>query len=480
MASNRLLAANLFSGVAVNVFRIVIQAIMLWLMARLVGPEEMGLYQLAMPMLTFVLLLADAGMGDSLAREKSDGTQVWSSAFWGLLIGGTLLSLGVYGASFFYAYASHQPRLPHIMLPLCLTLFLVCVTVIPQARLMREGNLLLGNVGDFLATLTGAVVGIWLAFSGYGVWALVGQFVSTSVVRAVFLNWVRPVMPRFEFDFKALLAHTHVGGAILGGRLIDTGGRFVEFGQVSRVLGEAGLGAYGYANQIGRFFSDSVGNSMWANLYYVAINKSPEEAIRYYARSHRVFALIMFPAVALLTVALPTLIPPVLGAKWIGSTYPIIAILLTTPFGTLGGLSLAVLLARRKIWITLGAGLFFAIARIIVTFVAVPYGVTGLCIVVGAINFAYYLYVIGFISPIIGSKASELVRVIVGPLLAAAAAGVCYHFLLGSAADLIWLVFAGGLSFLVYPVALFLIDNRRTRDDFTAARDMLLKKSQPA
>jgi O-antigen/teichoic acid export membrane protein len=81
MASARRLAANLLSGIFNNVFRILFHLVMLPLMARLVGPSELGLYALAAPVLGFVILLSEAGLGDSLAREKSDDTLVWSSAF---------------------------------------------------------------------------------------------------------------------------------------------------------------------------------------------------------------------------------------------------------------------------------------------------------------------------------------------------------------------------------------------------------------
>jgi O-antigen/teichoic acid export membrane protein len=107
---------NLISGIPNNVFRILFQLMMLPLMARLVGPSELGAYAVAAPVLSFITLLSEAGLGDSLAREKSNDTLAWSSAFWRLMASATLLAVGVYGVSFIVAYLAHQPRLPDIML----------------------------------------------------------------------------------------------------------------------------------------------------------------------------------------------------------------------------------------------------------------------------------------------------------------------------------------------------------------------------
>ncbi len=85
MASARRLAANVFTGVLANVTRILIQVIMLPVMARLLEPSDMGLYALALPLISFVLLLSDAGLGDSLAKERTDGTIVYPPAQGALL-----------------------------------------------------------------------------------------------------------------------------------------------------------------------------------------------------------------------------------------------------------------------------------------------------------------------------------------------------------------------------------------------------------
>jgi O-antigen/teichoic acid export membrane protein len=473
MASARRLAANLISGVFNNVFRILFHLVMLPLVARLVGPSELGVYALAAPVLSFVILLSEAGLGDSLAREKSDDTLVWSSAFWGLMALATVLAVGVNGVSFVVAYLAHQPRLPEIMLPLSLTLFMVSATVIPSALMLRIGNLIPGIIADFFATLVGAAVAICMAFWQFGVWALVWQVLAICFLRMVLLNLIRPFLPRFEFSLKSLLSHTGVGGAIVGTRVIEMGGRMVENSQVSRALGAAALGSYGYANQIGRFFSDAISGPMWANLYYIAINRPPEEVNRHYIISHRLFALLMFPSAIGLALALPTLVPLILGPEWVASIYPIMIMVLSCPFAALGSYHGAVMFARRNVSIMLYGSAGLMIGRVVAVAGSHYFGVIGLTIGLSLINVLYYLFAVLIVSPIIGTRRSDVVSAILGPALASLVTGICFYFLQGEAPSFSWLISSGALSFLTYPVALFLLDHRRVRRDLTLATALL-------
>jgi PST family polysaccharide transporter len=489
MASARRLAANLFSGVFSNIIRICLQIVMLPLMAKLLGPAELGLYALALPILSFVLLLAEAGLGDSLAREKSDDPLVWSSAFWGLMGAATVMAVGVCVASFIIGKVAHQPRLPEIMIPLSLTLFMVGASIIPSARMLREGNLTPGTIADFFANLLGAAVALYMAFNGYGVWAMVAQVLTTSFVRMILLNVLKPMLPRFVFSLKALMSHSGVGGAILGQRLIETCGQMIERSRVSRGMPSADLGYYGYANQIGRFFSDAVSNPMWQNLYYVAINKEADEIKRHYVMSHRIFSLIVFPGAVLLALALPTLVPMVLGDKWVASTFPIMIMVLSCPFIALGTYHGAVMFAQRRYRIMLLGYTGLVLARIAVVVGGIRFGVTGLTVGLSVVNVLFYAYAVVYVSPKVGVRRTDVFTAIVGPFIASVLTGVVFYYLHSLLPHglagmpgpawmpaLAWLVVSGGLSLLAYPAALFLFDRRRTQNDVTAAMAIVQKR----
>src|ERR1700691_308957 len=154
IVSNRRLAFSTLATGGGNFLKICIQLVMLPLMARLLGPDEYGLYSLAMPIIMFMMMLADGGLGASLAREPESNDAVWSSAFWALLISGFVMAAIVIVSSFFLAAAAHHPRLPFIIMALSPCVILFVLSVPAGTRLVRRARLQVisfcGVVGDVL------------------------------------------------------------------------------------------------------------------------------------------------------------------------------------------------------------------------------------------------------------------------------------------------------------------------------------------
>ena len=476
MASSRGLAANLVFGVSTNLVRVGLQLVMLPVMARLLGPRELGLYALAMPMINFVLLLSDAGVGDSLAREKAQDRLVWSSAFWGLVGTGVVAMAAVNGAAWLVADAARQPRLPGLILPLSLTLLLVALTTIPQARMVRVGNTVPGAVTDMVAHMLGAATAIAAALYGFGVWALVAQYLTTYVIRAIGYNLAQPFLPGLQFRASSLLSHTGMGSQVLANRLMDLGASMFERSRVSLKLGAAAVGGYAYANQIGIFASNTVGSPMWANLYYVALNKTPNEVSDAFVRSHRLFALLIFPCAALLAVDMPTLVPLLLGPRWGGSVGPIMVMVLTAPFGNLATLHTAIFYARglgRRVLLGLS---IVVVLRMVTALVGWRYGVFGLCLGLGVISIGYYLATTAVASRVVGCSTALLFSVVAAPLLASIAAGALLHALQAGTASIGWLVASNLLAFACYAGLLLLFDRKHVQTDAQAAMAMVLRR----
>jgi O-antigen/teichoic acid export membrane protein len=460
-----------------NLVRVLLQMLMLPLMARLLGPSELGLYALALPMVNFVLLLSDAGLGDSLAKEKTDDDIVWSSAFWGLLMSGTIAAAIVFGASFFVADISGQPRLPFIVLPLCVTLLMVAATVVPTARMLRRGTTVPVSAGDMIGNVIGAILAISLAFAGFGVWAMVAQFVAISASRMVVCNLAEPFLPKALFSFPSLLSHTGMGSQILGGRLIELGTSMFERSQISRRLGVAAVGGYANANQIGFFSSNAVGSPLWANLYYVAITQSEQDVLRHYLRSHRTFALIVFPAAMLLAFGLPTIVPLLFGEAWRSNIPSIIMMVLCCPWGNLGVLYSAIFYARNQGRIVLYLQSGIALLRIVAVLALWHYGVFALVAALAASNIVIYLISVFVISPYVGNRRKDLLDVIAGPFFATALMALAMHWFLPQDATLIELIIASAAGLALYAATLLLIDRQRAGHDLRALSAILHRRA---
>ena len=107
----RSLTRNIIAGGGSSLLKIGVQLAMLPTMGRLLGPHEFGLYATALPLISFFAVIADGGLGVSLAREKASETAVWSTAFYVVLALGFALAGLVNLCGWALASIMHEPRL---------------------------------------------------------------------------------------------------------------------------------------------------------------------------------------------------------------------------------------------------------------------------------------------------------------------------------------------------------------------------------
>lgn len=419
MSDGRRMATNIIASWGANLVKVLVQLVMLPVMARVLGPSEMGLYALALPILALVMPLADAGLANSLAREKPDNHRVWSTSFWMLMFISLLLAVSVYGGSFGVAHTSNQPRLPQIVLALCAIFPLMGLGVLPMARMIQKGRLVAPAIIDMTSNLLGAGIGIAGALSGYGVWSMVAQYVSVFAIRAFLLNACELYWPRMVLDFSGLKSHLGLGGSITLSKIADSAGRVAENSQVSRVLGASALGAYGFANQVARFLSEAVGNSLWANLYYQSLHCEHDRLGPQLIRMNRLLCHILIPASFLGAALSPTFLPFVLGDKWVEAGWPLAIFCLTYPFTIMSNLVGAVLYARGHAMIPMSVAVLTACARFGAIFILLPYGLMSACIGVGAISILQAIGSFLASRKVIGIRISEVLVTSFWPVTAA-------------------------------------------------------------
>lgn len=476
LVSDRRLALGAAVMGGANIAKIGIQFATLPIMARLLGPHSYGLYTLALPTITFMLMVADGGLGNSLARENLETHAVWASAFWAVHGLALLLVVGVIGWSFLLAYITNQPQLPALMATLSIALIFLASSVLPMARMLRKGRLHVGALADLVATVLGAGLGIVLAYRGAGAWALVGQYVVTFAIRACIMNLMAFEMPAFVFDLRQLRPHLLLGGSIVGSKLADYAGRITENALVSSKFGANTLGVYGFANQIPRFLCESASNPLWAVLYVQAVQKPEEAVIRTYYQFSRLLGIVLFPVTLLSAVASSQIIGLFLGVAWHTAALPLSILLATATFPTIGGLSSALVYARGRGGLQLWISGSLIVARVLVVLAAGSLGLDGIAAAIGAVNVAYGFVAIVVPARVAGTSPRILLRGMLAPFGCAVVAGAACEMLLhvcGSQTHT--LILAEFVSLLVYLGLLVMLERPRLTEDIAMLRALLKK-----
>jgi O-antigen/teichoic acid export membrane protein len=383
-----MLSSNVF-GRALNLARGVI-------LARLLVPDDFGLFGLAAVVIGFTAMFSDVGAGAFLVYSQEDLKDHVDTAFWANLSIATVLASGILGAAPFVARFYHRPDLIPVLAVLAFSLWLQTAATVHRNLLRRELRFRSLAVIDGLISLAAFVIAVALAWRGFGVWSFVLSALLSNAINAVLLFYAYEWIPRWRFSKRSFHALAPFSGWYVAQALAWYMTLNIDNLMVGKFLGIDALGIYGLAYNYAllplSFIGISFGNVVLAEL--PRLHSDPEHFWSAYFMSSKLMAGLVCPIAAALVIAAPDVFPILFGPKWTSAILPfqILAVygairgLWMDPFGSWGKF-------QPSFWTGLTALLLSGLG----IYLALPYGKTGVAlavlVTVGATNMAN-LYVV--------------------------------------------------------------------------------------
>lgn len=472
-------AVNAAASWLANGVKAGLQLLLLPVMARLLGPNEFGIYALAQPTVTFFVTLAESGIGTSLAREDESNEAVWSTAFWVLMITFASMAGCVAASGFALSTITGQSQLIGLMAALSLALPLMALSVTPDARILRRGNLTLHSWTDIASALTSSAIAVTLALYGWGVWSLAGQYLSNYFVRACVLNIIAFKRPRAIFDLSSLKNHLGMGGALVSRRLGEMVARSLENALFERVFGPGMLGSYAISMQISRFACDVVTNPPSGALYAYTLGNSNEAARSLQNALLTIIGLLLLPCMSIAAVVAPHLLPLALGPKWETAGWLLQPVIVAYAVVSIAGLNDAVLMRHNLTYKATVPALFAAAGRVGAVALGPWVGAQGVAWVVAVVFIIQAISLAASMPRSLTDGLAGLVKALQGPALCSlAASAVCLatsHAIGGLSGDLM----AIAAAIAVYILTTWTFSGRRLQPYLVTARSHLRRSSAP-
>ncbi len=190
-----------------------------FVLARILSKNELGLFAAAYSIVSLTEIFADNGFGDAVVRSKNVtfniATTLWlinifiACVFYGLLVG-------------FSSQISHLmgvEDLGTILQIVGVTLLINSLGYVPQALLRKSMEFKRLAFRSVAATILGAVVGIAMAFTGFGVYSMVGQLLTSSVINTLFL-WYPAVLHPARPQVRGMNEIVRFAFGVFGSRFI--------------------------------------------------------------------------------------------------------------------------------------------------------------------------------------------------------------------------------------------------------------------
>lgn len=295
-----------------------LQFIITIVMARQLFPEQYGLIAMLVIFMDIAQSLVDSGFGSALI-QKQDATQVhYSSVFYfnilmGLLMAGILCLLSPFIARFY-----NQPVL------VGLTCFMSFNLVINSWASVHT-NVMVKNL-DFknltkvslLATVLSGIIGIYLAFQGFGVWSLAVQSVSATLFRTFFLWLFNRWRPSRVFSLTVLKELFAYGSRLLAAGLLDVIFGNLYYLVIGKMFSARDLGFYTQANRVKQMPAGSITAIVGKVTFpvFALLQSEPARFKNALQKSVTFLGLVNFPLMIGLAVVAEPMIMVLFTEKW--------------------------------------------------------------------------------------------------------------------------------------------------------------------
>lgn len=191
-------------------------------LARILAPEDYGTIALVTVFTAILQVFVDSGLGTALIQKKDADEIDFSSVFYFNFVVCLILYLGMFAAAPFIADFYGDVTLVPVIRILSLTIVISGVKGIQQAYVSR--NMLFKRF--FFSTIGGtifsAVLGIAMAYVGFGIWALVAQQLSNTFIDTLILWITVRWRPTKSFSWTRLKYLLSFGWKLLVSSLLDT------------------------------------------------------------------------------------------------------------------------------------------------------------------------------------------------------------------------------------------------------------------
>lgn len=287
-------------------------------LARLLAPEDYGLIALVTVFIAISQVFVDSGMANALIQKKNADDLDFSSVFYFNIV----VCLVLYGLLFvvspWIAAYYGKTELTAVLRVLGLMIVISAVKNVQQAYVSK--NMLFKRF--FYATLGGtlgaAVLGIAMAYGGFGIWALVGQQLFNTLIDTLILWLTVKWRPIKAFSLKRLKGLLSYGWKLLASSLIDTVYNNLRQLIIGKVYSSADLAYYNKGKSFPNMLVANI-NSTINSVLLPAMSQSQDDILRVKAmtrRSIKVSSYIMWPMMVGLAVVAEPVIRILLTQKW--------------------------------------------------------------------------------------------------------------------------------------------------------------------
>ena len=358
-----------------------IQFVFSILIARLLVPEDYGVVAMLGIFMAVSQTFIDSGFGTALIRKIDRTEEDFSTVFYFNIVVATLFYFALFFAAPAIANFYNTPLLESITKVVALNLIINSLSGIHNAKLSIAIDFKSRAKISIVSTLLTGAVGLWMAYAGYGVWALVIQNLFSSAIRTVLLWVIVKWYPKLVFSWKSFKELFSFGSKLLASALLDTLYNNIYTLVIGKVFSPSTLGVYSKANALAQFPSSNITGVLQGVTFPVlsTIQNEDDRLADAYKRFLKIAAFVVFPLMIGLSAVADPFIRLVLTDKWEGAIYLLQIMCFWMMWYPIHAINLNILQVKGRSDYFLKLEIIKKIQGVVVLCITVPMGIVAMC-----------------------------------------------------------------------------------------------------
>lgn len=200
----------------------VISLIVSIILARLLDPAHYGIIAIVTVFISFLDAFVSGGFGNALVQKKDADDLDFNTICWFSILVSIVLYLILFLAAPSIEKFYDMDQLTAVTRIMGLRVIVSAFNSVQHAYVQRHMVFKRFFFATLGGTLVSAVVGIVMAYRGFGVWALVAQYMTNSIIDTIVLRFTIDWNPKLEWSFVRLKSMMGFGLKMLGATLVNT------------------------------------------------------------------------------------------------------------------------------------------------------------------------------------------------------------------------------------------------------------------
>ena len=287
-------------------------------LARMLSPDEYGLIGICLIFNTVLSGIVDSGFSNALIRKKDCTDVDYNTMFVTNLTISIVLYALLFVSSPFVSQFFNRYELTSLIRVTGLVLLANALSITQITILTKRIDFKTKTKASLVSAIASGIIGIAMAFMGFGVWVLVGQILSKQILYTICLWVLNKWWPSFTFSLKSFHYMWGFGWKLLVSGLLNNIWNQLYQVVVGKFYSPATLGQYTRGQEYASIFSSNLTNII-QRVSYPVLSEIQDDKHRMVEGYRRVIKMTMF-VTAICMISLGAVAEPLIycliGPQW--------------------------------------------------------------------------------------------------------------------------------------------------------------------